>query len=185
MTIIQPMLQELEREADTTRRVLERVPQEQLAWKPHPKSYRLGQLALHIAQVPGMVAELSLTSPASPPAFVQEEARTASELVPVLDQSVARATSLLGGLSDDEMTAMWRLPTPPNHESRDSRRIAATHKGWQSPYGELATGQAGSVNQGVGTQPMHRGQWCGCYTMATNLSVASSPPLRRGTSELC
>ena len=52
MAIIQPLLQELEHEAQTTRRVLERVPEEHLGWKPHPKSYSLGQLALHVAQLP-------------------------------------------------------------------------------------------------------------------------------------
>src|SRR5688572_30095700 len=72
MALIEGLLQELEQEAQTTRRVLERVPNAHLGWKPHPKSYSLGQLALHIAQVPALVAELSLQSPAAPPAFVQE-----------------------------------------------------------------------------------------------------------------
>jgi uncharacterized damage-inducible protein DinB len=109
MAIIQTLLQELEQEAQTTRRVLERVPQEHLGWKPHPKSYSLGQLALHIAQVPGGVAELSMHSPAAPPAFVQEEAKTSAELLPALEQSVAKAKSLLGSLDDQSAMATWRL----------------------------------------------------------------------------
>ena len=56
MSIIEALLQELEQEAQTTRRVLERVPADQLAWKPHAKSMSLGQLALHVAIVPGAVA---------------------------------------------------------------------------------------------------------------------------------
>jgi uncharacterized damage-inducible protein DinB len=109
MAIIHSLLQELEHEAQTTRRVLERVPQEHLAWKPHPKPYSLGQLALHIAQLPGMVAELSMQSPAAPPAFVQEEARRSADLVPALDQAVAKAQSLLGGLDDQAAMDTWRL----------------------------------------------------------------------------
>ena len=109
MGIIQPLLQELEHEAQTTRRVLERVPEEHMGWKPHPKSYSLGQLALHVAQLPGGVAELAMTSPAAPPAFVQEQARTSAELITALDQSVAKATSLLSGLDDEAATSMWRL----------------------------------------------------------------------------
>ena len=49
MTMIEGLLAELEQESLTTRRVLERVPQAHLSWKPHPKSWSLGQLALHIA----------------------------------------------------------------------------------------------------------------------------------------
>ena len=53
MAMIDALLAELEQESPTTRRVLERVPQAHLSWKPHPKSMSLGQLALHVATVPG------------------------------------------------------------------------------------------------------------------------------------
>jgi uncharacterized damage-inducible protein DinB len=110
MKMIDGMLAELEQEAETTRRVLERIPQAHLTWKPHPKSMSLGQLALHVATVPGMVAELAArdTIP-EPPAFVQPEAATASELVPSLRESVARAKRLLGGFDDSRMNETWRL----------------------------------------------------------------------------
>ena len=52
MTIVEGLLQELNQEAQTTRRVLERVPGDQLNWKPHAKSMSLGQLALHVATCP-------------------------------------------------------------------------------------------------------------------------------------
>jgi uncharacterized damage-inducible protein DinB len=110
MRIIDAMLAELEQEADTTRRVLERIPQAHLSWKPHPKSMSLGQLALHVATVPGNVAQLAAidTIPA-PPAFVQPEAATAAELLPALTESVANAKRALGGFDDAKMSAMWRL----------------------------------------------------------------------------
>ena len=110
MKIIDGMLAELEQEAETTRRVLERIPQAHLTWKPHPKSMSLGQLALHVATVPGMVAELAAadTLPA-PPAFVQPEAATASELVPSMTDSVAKAKQILGGFEDSKMNETWRL----------------------------------------------------------------------------
>ena len=63
MTAIDLLVQELEQEAQTTRRVLERVPGDRLAWKPHDRSMSLGQLALHIATVPGAIAEISRISP--------------------------------------------------------------------------------------------------------------------------
>ena len=112
MKIIDGLLAELEQEADTTRRVLERIPQAHLSWRPHPKSMSLGQLALHVATVPGSVAELAAhdTVP-EPPSFVQPEAGTASELVPALADSVARAKRALDGFDDDRMNATWRLQT--------------------------------------------------------------------------
>lgn len=110
MSIIAGLLTELEQEAETTRRVLERIPHAHLSWKPHPKSMSLGQLALHVATVPGNVAELAArdTIP-EPPTFVQPEAATASELVPSLTASVAKAKQALGGFDDARMGAMWRM----------------------------------------------------------------------------
>ena len=110
MKIIDGLLAELEQEAEATRRVLERIPQAHLSWKPHPRSMSLGQLALHVATVPGNVAELAAkdTIP-EPPDFVQPEAATAAELVPSLGASVARARQALGGFDDARMGAMWRL----------------------------------------------------------------------------
>src|SRR6187401_279091 len=108
MNIIDGLLAELEQEAETTHRVLERIPQAHLSWKPHPKSMSLGQLALHVATVPGNVAELAaLDTVPEPPSFVQPEATSAAELVPVLDASVARVRSVLGGFDDARMGETW------------------------------------------------------------------------------
>src|SRR5688572_28709844 len=110
MRMIDGLLAELDHEAATTRRVLERVPQAHLSWKPHPKSMSLGQLALHVATVPGNVAELAARDTiAEPPSFVHPEASRASELIPSLADSIARAKRALGGFDDTRMTALWRL----------------------------------------------------------------------------
>ncbi len=52
MNINQPLLMEIKHEAAKTRKMLERVPFEQAAWKPHDKSTALGALDTHIARVP-------------------------------------------------------------------------------------------------------------------------------------
>ena len=103
------LLAELEQESHTTRRVLERVPQAHLTWKPHPKSLSLGQLALHVATVPGGVAEAAPRDSMQVPQFSFPEASSASELVPALDASVAKAKQQLGGLNDAAMSATWRM----------------------------------------------------------------------------
>src|SRR3954470_9273383 len=93
MAIIDAMLQELEQEAKTTRRVLERVPGNHLGWRPHQKARTLGELALHVAPVPGSVAALATSpSPAEAPQFGPDPSpASASELVPALDRSIAEA----------------------------------------------------------------------------------------------
>ena len=110
MAMVDALLAELEMESQTTERVLERIPQAHLSWRPHPKSMSLGQLALHVATIPGNVAELgSIDTIPELPQFIQAEAATAAELVPALRASVAKARQHLGGFDDARMGATWRL----------------------------------------------------------------------------
>jgi uncharacterized damage-inducible protein DinB len=111
VALIDGLLEELEQEARTTRRVLDRVPDPQLAWQPHGKARTLGQLALHVAIVPGAVAELAASpSPAQAPTFAGDPSPTsASELIPALDQSIAKARKVLSDLDDAALTATWRM----------------------------------------------------------------------------
>ncbi len=55
MSLVSAILGELEQESRTTRKVLERVPDDKLGWAPHPRSMTLGRLASHIAMVPSRV----------------------------------------------------------------------------------------------------------------------------------
>jgi uncharacterized damage-inducible protein DinB len=111
MALIDGMLRELEEEAVTTRRVLERVPDNRLGWRPHQKARTLGELALHVAIVPGGVAQLAASpSPARVPQAGQDPSpANSSELIPALDQSIATAKRVLGGMDDAALTATWRL----------------------------------------------------------------------------
>ncbi len=60
MTIAENLLGEFEAEAQTTRKFLERLPEDKLRWKPHEKSKTAGNLALHIATIPGMISRAVL-----------------------------------------------------------------------------------------------------------------------------
>jgi len=108
MSMVEGLLQEFDQEVQTTRRVLERVPGDRLGWKPHPKSMSLGQLALHVATVPGAVAEMSQQSPFPIPEFTQPSAASAAELIPALEGSAARARQILRGLDDAALAKTWR-----------------------------------------------------------------------------
>jgi uncharacterized damage-inducible protein DinB len=109
MSMIEALIQELEQEAQTTRRVLERVPGDRLEWKPNPKSMSLGQLSLHVATIPGFVSDIARQSPFSFPKSVQATATSSAELVPALEESVARAKANLLAIGDAGLANVWRL----------------------------------------------------------------------------
>jgi uncharacterized damage-inducible protein DinB len=105
------LLQELDQEGQTTRRLLERVPDDRLAWKPHAKARTLGELALHVATVPGLVASFACEpSPVQVPQFGADPSpSTAAELLPALDRSLDTARTRVGALDDAALAAPWRL----------------------------------------------------------------------------
>jgi uncharacterized damage-inducible protein DinB len=109
MSMSQAFLQEFDTEAKTTRRVLERVPADKFAWKPHPKSMSLGELALHTAMTPGMICgwaceeETNLGSGGQPPAATSTE-----EIVAAHDKSVAKMKETMGQLGDGGLTKSWK-----------------------------------------------------------------------------
>jgi uncharacterized damage-inducible protein DinB len=113
MKMSSPFIDELTREAEATRRVLERVPQDKLTWKPHPKSMSLGQLALHVAQTPGQVAQLITETECEVPQFTQPEAKSRAELLTALEQSVSGAKAKLEGWGDEAMMVEWKLRRGP------------------------------------------------------------------------
>jgi uncharacterized damage-inducible protein DinB len=110
MSLGSTLIAELEREARTTRILLERVPDEKLGWKPHEKSMTLGQLAQHVATIPGGIATIGsldsydITNFTKPP-----EPESSAELVATLDENVAKAKSILGGMDDAALMQSWSL----------------------------------------------------------------------------
>ena len=110
MSIAESFLAEIDQEAATTKRVLERVPGDKLSWKPHEKSMSLGQLALHTATIPGMVVGLVTPDVCElPSSFESPEAETSEEIASALKSSVATAKEYLGGLDDESALSTWKL----------------------------------------------------------------------------
>jgi uncharacterized damage-inducible protein DinB len=68
----------------------------------------LGQLALHVATVPGGVAQIALQSPFPLPEFKQPSAASAAELIPALEQSVAKAHEIIRTMDDAALANIWR-----------------------------------------------------------------------------
>ncbi len=109
MRLVDSILMELEQEAQTTKRVLDRIPDDKLAWKPHPKSYSLGQLALHIASVPGRVAAAVVPDSMEAPNFSQPEPKNRQEVLDTFSKSLESAKETLKKMDDARLTSVWRL----------------------------------------------------------------------------
>ena len=105
------LVSELLEEAATTRRVLERVPEDRFAWQPHDKSMTLGQLALHIANIPGAISRLSALDgvDASALKFEAPHATTHADLLRAFDESIDSAKSFLSGLDETTAAAPWTM----------------------------------------------------------------------------
>ena len=109
MRIVDSILMEIEQEAQTTKRVLDRIPENKLAWKPHPKSYSLGQLALHIASVPGSVAAAVVPDSMEVPNFSQPEPKSRQEVLDTFNKSLESAKATLKKMDDARLTSTWSL----------------------------------------------------------------------------
>ena len=109
MAMTDAIVQEIEQEAATTRRVLERVPADQLSWKPHTKSMSLGELALHVAQTPGMIAGwVEAGAYEFSGNMKQAEATSSEEILAAHDAGVSRAKSVVAATGDAGLGAEWK-----------------------------------------------------------------------------
>lgn len=113
MRMIDPLLMEFDRECSTTRKVLSRIPPDKLAWKPHAKSYSLGQLAQHIAWLPHWIAGSLLpggfdmaTRGAD---FAVTEAASTEAVLATFEESVAAAKGAMAQLDDAKAMGSWTL----------------------------------------------------------------------------
>jgi uncharacterized damage-inducible protein DinB len=105
------ILQELDHEATVTRRVLERVPEDKLDWRPHEKSFSLGQLAMHVATIPGALTQVATLDAfeVKPNGIPRPSASSRAELLGALDQSLEQARELLGSMDGDSLAAPWKM----------------------------------------------------------------------------
>lgn len=106
---IDALLDELEMEAPATRRVLERIPADKLDWRPHAKSWTLGQLALHVAKVPGNVAAMSKATvfPVDEGKSHEAQPTNVSEILGGFEASLEEARAIYGGYDDATAQGDW------------------------------------------------------------------------------
>lgn len=107
--IVAPVLIELEHEAATTRRLLERVPEGKFNWQPHPTSMNLKRLATHVAETPGVFAEILTLDGMDIGNFkyTPPEINSLNDILALHDKSIESAKQFLSGLSDEQALVTW------------------------------------------------------------------------------
>ena len=114
MTMGEFLVGELDHEFGNTRRVLERVPEAHVTWRPHPKSYTLGDLALHLANLPvwmGISLQKSEfdTDPVDGPNFPRRKWESREAMLTTFDRNVTDARAILSATSDADLLEPWTL----------------------------------------------------------------------------
>ena len=112
MSYAETILPEFDQEMASTRTVLERVPEEKLDWKAHPKLNTIGWNAAHVAEIPGYVERMLLQpewdfAPPGGEAYVTPKLRTRKELLDFFDRNVAAARKAILSIRDEAMSQPW------------------------------------------------------------------------------
>jgi uncharacterized damage-inducible protein DinB len=114
MAIRDAFLPEFSQEMATARKTLERVPEGKSEWAPHPRSMKMGRLAGHIAELPGLITtalsqeSLDFRPPGAPPRvpFVMT---TREGLLQAFDKNVSAASAAIAGVSDEALMKTFTL----------------------------------------------------------------------------
>lgn len=111
MNLIPILVKEMEHEAETTRKMLSRVPADKFDWKPHPKSMSLQALATHVAELPSWVTMVLNTSELD---FAKNEykpfpVKSTAELLEYFEKNLAEAKSSLAKATEEDLLPEWTL----------------------------------------------------------------------------
>ena len=114
MSISKSLLPEFDHEMATTRKVLERVPDDKFDWKPHPRSTAMGGLATHVANIPtwtinSMTQESLDLAPGGVPVPPMQPAAGHDELLKFFDENVGKAREVIASSADDAFFVPWSL----------------------------------------------------------------------------
>jgi uncharacterized damage-inducible protein DinB len=114
MKISEALLPEFDQEMANTRKTLERVPDDKLDWKPHPKSFSMGSLATHICNMTGWTVDtiqkdsFDVSPPGAPP-YKEEPVKSQKELLEKFDKNVTAARASIAGAGDEVFMQNWSL----------------------------------------------------------------------------
>ncbi|MEO7673934.1 MAG: DinB family protein [Pyrinomonadaceae bacterium] len=110
MRLVDPILMEINQEAETTKRLLEVIPEDKLSWRPHPKARSLGELAMHVATLQAGVAEIAQADSKEAGSFPPDlEATSRAEILDAFAASLKKAKDIVASTDDARALAEWRL----------------------------------------------------------------------------
>ena len=112
--IRESLLPEFDQEMANTRKVLERVPEDKLSWKPHEKSFTPGRLAGHVANLihwteATLEQDFFDLAPPAAPAYAPPEPKSRREILEAFEKNMKRARSLIEQTTDDDFMKPWSL----------------------------------------------------------------------------
>ena len=102
--LVDPILMEIDQEAEITKRLFDIIPEDKLSWRPHPKAKSLGELAMHIAWLQGAVAELAQPDSVELPNFPPNpEATSRAQIMEVFAESLRKAKEIVNATDAQAM----------------------------------------------------------------------------------
>jgi uncharacterized damage-inducible protein DinB len=114
MRISEALLPEFDQEMANTRKVLERCPEDKYGWKPHERSFSMGALATHLANMPEWGAmtissdSFDYAPPGAPP-YKEEPFTSRQALLERFDKTIAAMRTALEGASNEDLMKSWSL----------------------------------------------------------------------------
>jgi uncharacterized damage-inducible protein DinB len=111
MNIIQTIILEMQQEAVTTRKVLERIPESKLTWKPHEKSMTIGRLGMHIAELPGWIIQCLQTEELNfePSSFKPKIPEEHIQIMNEFDRTQANVVLILKETPEHTLEKNWKF----------------------------------------------------------------------------
>ncbi|WP_233219177.1 DinB family protein [Adhaeribacter arboris] len=121
LSVLDLLPKELAQEAETTRKMLSRIPDDKYDWQPHPKSMTIKQLATHIADLPSWITMALNTDELdfSAQPYTPTEVKNTAELLQILEKSIASGTESLSKATEEDLLPTWTL--------RDGEQVYAVY----------------------------------------------------------
>jgi uncharacterized damage-inducible protein DinB len=108
--IADAILMEMDQEAEVTRRLFDVIPEDKLSWRPHAKARTLGELAMHIATIPGGVAGIAELDSKEAGTFpVDPEATSRAQILAVFAESLEKGKQIVAATDDARALEDWKL----------------------------------------------------------------------------
>ncbi|WP_375444477.1 DinB family protein [uncultured Fibrella sp.] len=155
MSIIEMLQKEMEMEANTTREMLSRIPDDKYDWRPHPKSMPMRNLAIHIAELPTWVPMTLQTDGIDFAAmdFTPTHVENTADVLNIFEKSLAEGKAALSNTTEADLEPIWTM--------RNGDKI-------------ISTDTKGEVIRMAYSQTVHHRAQLGVYLRLLNVPIPGS-----------